>query len=497
MGCAASSPVLPPETAPANGGVPAALQAKAGQNLKQEGGAGAVGGPAKALPVDEEAAGGTIKAVQGQEAADSSGAAAAAKSRKTRARRLSYVAPNADGGPVEAGMGGPDLSTASSAESGGLVPAAESAPAPTPAATRAPAERTNSQKKANTRARRLSYVTDANNMAKLEATQISEDPEAADEEPATEAARTLPTAQVARSAALANISGQVTCQLSCMSRAGREPGYKKQNQDNCFAFEKYVAAGQALFGAFDGHGPNGHLVSGFVKQHLPIVLVNQLAAENDTESALVKGFLEVNESLTATRIDCEFSGSTAVVSLLRGTTLTTAWVGDSRCVLGRRVGAGSFEAIPLTRDHKPTVKDEKARILAENGRVERLVDEMGQPIGPFRVWLQRAWVPGLAMSRALGDALAHKVGVTSVPELCITELTPDDAFIILASDGVWEFIGNQEAVDIIGSSKSVEEGCRSLVDEAHHRWLVEEEGVVDDITAVCVHFSYANGAAIA
>lgn len=55
----------------------------------------------------------------------------------------------------------------------------------------------------------------------------------------------------------AKSAGQVTCQLSCMSRAGREPGYKKQNQDNCFAFEKYVAAGQSLFGAFDGHGPNG------------------------------------------------------------------------------------------------------------------------------------------------------------------------------------------------------------------------------------------------
>ena len=37
----------------------------------------------------------------------------------------------------------------------------------------------------------------------------------------------------------------------------------------------------------------------------------------------------------------------------------------------------------------------------------RLVDEMGQPIGPFRVWLQYAWIPGLAMSRALGDAVAH------------------------------------------------------------------------------------------
>ena len=45
----------------------------------------------------------------------------------------------------------------------------------------------------------------------------------------------------------------------------------------------------------------------------------------------------MDKSLGTTRIDCEFSGSTAVVSLLRDTTLTTAWVGDSRCVLGRKV----------------------------------------------------------------------------------------------------------------------------------------------------------------
>lgn len=49
----------------------------------------------------------------------------------------------------------------------------------------------------------------------------------------------------------------VTCTMACMSRAGREPGFKKQNQDNCFAFEKYITNEQSLFGAFDGHGPNG------------------------------------------------------------------------------------------------------------------------------------------------------------------------------------------------------------------------------------------------
>lgn len=58
-------------------------------------------------------------------------------------------------------------------------------------------------------------------------------------------------------APLKQVAGGVHCTMACMSRAGREPGFKKQNQDNCFAFEKYVVGDQSLFGAFDGHGPNG------------------------------------------------------------------------------------------------------------------------------------------------------------------------------------------------------------------------------------------------
>ena len=46
-------------------------------------------------------------------------------------------------------------------------------------------------------------------------------------------------------------------QVACMSRAGKEPGFKKTNQDNCFAFEKYITTDQSLFGAMDGHGPHG------------------------------------------------------------------------------------------------------------------------------------------------------------------------------------------------------------------------------------------------
>lgn len=49
----------------------------------------------------------------------------------------------------------------------------------------------------------------------------------------------------------------VNVAVACMSRAGREPGYKKTNQDNCFAFEKFISEDESLFGAMDGHGPQG------------------------------------------------------------------------------------------------------------------------------------------------------------------------------------------------------------------------------------------------
>lgn len=57
----------------------------------------------------------------------------------------------------------------------------------------------------------------------------------------------------------------------------------------------------------------------------------------------------------------------------QGKTLTTAWVGDSRGVMGREGHNGQWEAIDLTADHKPTNTEEKARILRSNGRVERWV----------------------------------------------------------------------------------------------------------------------------
>ena len=149
-----------------------------------------------------------------------------------------------------------------------------------------------------------------------------------------------------------------------------------------------------------------------------------------------------------------------------------------------------MEVVPLTMDHKPNSPGELERIDEAGGRVARLQDESGEEVGPHRVWLRYAWIPGLAMSRALGDALAHRVGVTSEPEISTHEMDASDRFLILASDGIWEFITNEEAVMIAASCNSPDEAASKLVAEAHSRWVQEEDGIVDDITVVVVAFSH-------
>jgi len=99
------------------------------------------------------------------------------------------------------------------------------------------------------------------------------------------------------------------------------------------------------------------------------------------------------------------------------------------------------------------VAAEKARILAANGRVFAVRYDDGVD-GPARVWLKDLDVPGLAMSRSLGDVVAHTVGVSSEPE--VFEYTLDsarDVFLVLATDGLWEFMSDAEVVRMVGVAK--------------------------------------------
>ena len=108
------------------------------------------------------------------------------------------------------------------------------------------------------------------------------------------------------------------------------------------------------------------------------------------------------------------------------------------------LGNGQYKlvGIPLNRDHKADEPDEQQRIIQSGGRVAAYRDMQGNPLGPARVWHMHEDIPGLAMSRSFGDQAAAEVGVNAIPEITEMNLIESDKFLILASDGVWEFISN-------------------------------------------------------
>jgi serine/threonine protein phosphatase PrpC len=91
------------------------------------------------------------------------------------------------------------------------------------------------------------------------------------------------------------------------------------------------------------------------------------------------------------------------------------------------------------------------------------------------------------MTRSFGDLIAASVGVVAKPEVWQRTIEVNDQFMILASDGVWEFITSHEAVEMVKDAATPEEACQILVAEATERWQAEEE-VIDDITALVVYF---------
>lgn len=92
------------------------------------------------------------------------------------------------------------------------------------------------------------------------------------------------------------------------------------------------------------------------------------------------------------------------------------------------------------------------------------------------------------MSRSFGDAVACRVGVNAVPEVGELRLTCEDKVIVLASDGVWEFLENQDVANIVYPfylQKNAEGAAENLVRAAFKQWK-REENVIDDITCIVI-----------
>mmetsp|Transcript_3821 Transcript_3821/g.6004 ORF Transcript_3821/g.6004 Transcript_3821/m.6004 type:complete len:354 (+) Transcript_3821:73-1134(+) len=242
----------------------------------------------------------------------------------------------------------------------------------------------------------------------------------------------------------------------------------------------------SLFGAFDGHGPVGQEISQYVATNLPIYLENQENLLSDPKKAIMEATAKLCARLKVEKKDASrFSGTTAVFAIKIQNKIYTANIGDSRSVLCTRVGSDSFQSIALSEDHKPETPSEKKRILAAGGRVHALKGFYG-PAGPERVWLKTQDIPGLAMSRSIGDGLAHTVGVLDVPTITEYEVSSLDKFVVWASDGVWDFMPNHEIGHFCSKyAPDMDAAAAAIVKRACSLWEKNEQ-VVDDITIVAL-----------
>lgn len=230
--------------------------------------------------------------------------------------------------------------------------------------------------------------------------------------------------------------------------------------------------------------------------------------QTDPVAALKNAYLTTNTALLVTDIHYMTSGCTCVTLYLKGNTLYVANAGDSRAVMAKKgpplpnatqssthhspdeaeppLGECTYNAHDLTHDHKPDDPVEQARIQQWGGYVCPPHEEGLSA----RVYLDPEFTMiGLAMSRSIGDHAVKNVGVIAEPEVSVVTVDPtEDGFLIMASDGVWEFITSQEAVEIVGGCVqegiSMYDACQELIETAACRWQENEGDYRDDVSDV-------------
>lgn len=281
------------------------------------------------------------------------------------------------------------------------------------------------------------------------------------------------------------LPGEPPAFVSCQK--GKKGNSPSPNQDN-FSLT-YFKNGYTLACVFDGHGQWGHLVSLRTVQTVPYFLIRSKHFETSIEKALVEAFEKAHDDCVAIALQQDWnimaSGSTAVAALWKGNKLWTANSGDSRCVVSSIPEAAITHE---TVDHKPDDEKEKARVVAAGGRVKSETYDDGLTL--HRIFIGEQNYPGLSMTRSLGDVCVKDHGVIPTPDICSIELDlSKKPFILLGSDGIWEFMSSETAVNHVIKAYAVHgagEAIADLHDRARELWANEEDNYCDDMTSMLV-----------
>jgi len=237
---------------------------------------------------------------------------------------------------------------------------------------------------------------------------------------------------------------------------------------------------RAYYAVYDGHG--GKFAADMTADILhKNIITDPNFITGNIEQALKSGFDKTDKTILQKASKEKWShGTTTVVGVIIGNTLYIANTGDSEAVLAekKKEGGSDLQAVLLTEKHKPNVSSEKKRIEEAGGQVV-----FGRVLG------------SLAVSRALGDMdFKHPYNkaegdfVSGDPYVLKVDLSPNNPFIVIACDGLWDKVTYEEAVEFVAkakeSGKDPTETSQLLVKHAL------ELGSFDNITTIVVYLNW-------
>ncbi|KAL1225792.1 putative protein phosphatase 2C 9 [Cardamine amara subsp. amara] len=216
-----------------------------------------------------------------------------------------------------------------------------------------------------------------------------------------------------------------------------------------------------IFAIYDGH--MGDSVPAYLQKHLFSNILKEGEFWVDPRRSIAKAYEKTDQAILSNSSDLGRGGSTAVTAILiNGRKLWIANVGDSRAVLSRR---GTTEQ--MSTDHEP--RTERSSIEDRGGFVSNLPGDVPRVNGQ------------LAVSRAFGDK-GLKTHLSSEPDIRDATVDSQTDVLLLASDGIWKVMTNEEAMEIARRVKDPQKAAKELTAEALRR---ESK---DDISCVVVRF---------
>ncbi|XP_051188101.1 probable protein phosphatase 2C 69 isoform X1 [Lolium perenne] len=229
----------------------------------------------------------------------------------------------------------------------------------------------------------------------------------------------------------------------------------------------------SVFALFDGHNGSGAAI--YAKKNL---LSNVLRATPSgltrdewlkvLPRSLVAAFVKTDKDLQAV---AETSGTTVTFVIIDEWVVTVASVGDSRCILESADGS----LYHLSADHRfDSNRDEVERVTACGSKVGQLNVVGGPEVGPLR-----CWPGGLCLSRSIGDIDVGEC-IIPVPHVKQVKLSNAGGRIIIASDGVWDDLSFEMALECSRGYPS-DIAANRIVNEA-----ILPRGLRDDTTCIVV-----------